>query len=67
MPASRFEHTPAIGLPWRKEVHTRQDLHRLFLFLSPDSPRRRQVLKYFDATVIGLAATPSRHTLGFFK
>lgn len=26
----------------------------------------RQVLDYFDATVIGLTATPSLHTLGFF-
>jgi type I restriction enzyme, R subunit len=27
----------------------------------------RQVLDYFDAFVIGLTATPSRHTLGFFN
>ena len=27
----------------------------------------RQVLKYFDATLIGLTATPSKQTLGFFK
>ena len=26
----------------------------------------RQVLEYFDAFVIGLTATPSKHTLGFF-
>jgi len=26
----------------------------------------RQVLEYFDATLIGLTATPSKHTLGFF-
>jgi type I restriction enzyme R subunit len=27
----------------------------------------RQVLEYFDAHLIGLTATPSKHTLGFFK
>ena len=27
----------------------------------------RQVLEYFDATIIGLTATPSKHTLGFFN
>jgi type I restriction enzyme, R subunit len=27
----------------------------------------RQVLEYFDATIIGLTATPSTHTLGFFN
>ncbi len=27
----------------------------------------RQVLEYFDAYLIGLTATPSKHTLGFFK
>lgn len=27
----------------------------------------RQVLEYFDAHLIGLTATPSRHTLGFFR
>lgn len=27
----------------------------------------RQVLEYFDAHIIGLTATPSRHTLGFFN
>src|SRR6185437_14646980 len=26
----------------------------------------RQVLDYFDAFIIGLTATPSKHTLGFF-
>src|SRR5262249_44036457 len=27
----------------------------------------RQVLEYFDASLIGLTATPSKQTLGFFK
>ena len=27
----------------------------------------RQVLEYFDASIIGLTATPSMHTLGFFN
>jgi len=27
----------------------------------------RQVLEYFDATIVGLTATPSAHTLGFFN
>lgn len=27
----------------------------------------RQVLEYFDACIIGLTATPSKHTLGFFN
>ena len=27
----------------------------------------RQVLEYFDAKIIGLTATPSKHTLGFFN
>lgn len=27
----------------------------------------RQVLEYFDAHIIGLTATPSKHTLGFFN
>jgi type I restriction enzyme R subunit len=29
--------------------------------------RWRQVLEYFDAFIVGLTATPSRHTLGFFN
>lgn len=29
--------------------------------------RWRQVLEYFDASIIGLTATPSKHTLGFFN
>ena len=28
---------------------------------------RRQVLEYFDAYLIGLTATPSKQTLGFFE
>ena len=27
----------------------------------------RQVLEYFDASINGLTATPSKHTLGFFN
>ena len=27
----------------------------------------RQVLEYFDASLIGLTATPSKQTFGFFK
>jgi type I restriction enzyme R subunit len=27
----------------------------------------RQVLEYFDAFIVGLTATPSKHTLGFFQ
>jgi type I restriction enzyme R subunit len=27
----------------------------------------RQVLEYFDATIVGLTATPSKQTLGFFR
>ena len=27
----------------------------------------RQVLEYFDSFIIGLSATPSKHTLGFFE
>jgi len=27
----------------------------------------RQVLEYFDASIIGLTATPSKHTLGYFN
>lgn len=27
----------------------------------------RQVIEYFDASIIGLTATPSKHTLGFFN
>jgi len=27
----------------------------------------RQVLEYFDASIVGLTATPSKHTLGFFN
>jgi type I restriction enzyme R subunit len=27
----------------------------------------RQVLDYFDATIVGLTATPGKHTLGFFN
>jgi type I restriction enzyme, R subunit len=27
----------------------------------------RQVLEYFDASIIGLTATPTKHTLGFFN
>jgi type I restriction enzyme, R subunit len=26
----------------------------------------RQVLEYFDATILGLTATPSKQTIGFF-
>ncbi|KAA5801062.1 DEAD/DEAH box helicase [Alkalicaulis satelles] len=45
----------------------------LFDFIVTDECHRsiyglwRQVLEYFDASIIGLTATPSKHTLGFFN
>jgi hypothetical protein len=36
-------------------------------FLYQPTPPWRQVLEYFDAYLIGLTATPSKQTFGFFQ
>lgn len=57
---------PPIGYNSRIPIET-------FDFIVTDECHRsiyglwRQVLEYFDAHIIGLTATPSKHTLGFFN
>lgn len=69
---SAFEYNSSIGKP--KEVKYNPDLPiEYFDFIVVDECHRsiygdwRQVLEYFDAFTIGLTATPSKQTLGYFK
>ena len=64
-------HTAQITPP--KEIHYNPTFPiDFFDFIIVDECHRsiygewRQVLEYFDAFIIGLSATPSKHTLGFF-
>lgn len=69
---SAFEYNSSIGKP--KEVKYNPNLPiEYFDFIVVDECHRsiygdwRQVLEYFDAFTIGLTATPSKQTLGYFK
>ena len=69
---SIFDHLPWQGSP--KEVVYNPDIPiETFDFIITDECHRsiynlwRQVLEYFDAFLIGLTATPSKQTLGFFN
>ena len=70
--SSAFEYNSSIGKP--KEVKYNPNLPiEYFDFIVVDECHRsiygdwRQVLEYFDAFTIGLTATPSKQTLGYFK
>lgn len=67
---SAFERAAPVEVP---PVEYNADIPiEMFDFIVTDECHRsiygqwRQVLDYFDAFVIGLTATPSKHTLGFF-
>ncbi len=69
---SAFEYNSSIGKP--KEVTYNKNLPiEFFDFIVVDECHRsiygdwRQVLEYFDAFTIGLTATPSKQTLGYFN
>lgn len=69
---SLFYISPADEQP--KEISYNQDIPiETFDFIITDECHRsiynlwRQVLEYFDAFIIGLTATPSKQTLGFFN
>ncbi len=68
---SLFEFSPD-GIP-REAPYNPQIPIETFDFIVTDECHRsiynlwRQVLEYFDASLIGLTATPSKQTLGFFK
>lgn len=69
---SEFEMTPSYTEP--KEVEYNPNIPiDTFDFIITDECHRsiynlwRQVLEYFDAFLIGLTATPSKQTLGFFN
>lgn len=71
---SQFEQSDAEGEEERKEVEYNPDVPITeFDFIIIDECHRsiynkwRQVLDYFDAFLIGLTATPAKHTLGFFN
>lgn len=69
---SLFEKPPTEMRPVDVEYNTKIPIE-MFDFVITDECHRsiynvwRQVLEYFDATIIGLTATPSKHTLGFFN
>lgn len=60
--------SPAVEVGYNPEIPI-----ETFDFIITDEAHRsiygvwRQVLEYFDATIIGLTATPSKHTLAFFN
>lgn len=69
---SLYDHGPADARP--KEVSYNPDIPiETFDFIVTDECHRsiynlwRQVLEYFDGFLIGLTATPSKQTLGFFN
>jgi type I restriction enzyme R subunit len=68
---SFFEKPPTQMKPVEVEYNPRIPIEE-FDFIIIDECHRsiynvwRQVLEYFDATITGLTATPSKHTLGFF-
>ena len=69
---SAFEYNTSLGKP--KEVVYNKDLPiEYFDFIVVDECHRsiygdwRQVLEYFDAFTIGLTATPSKQTFGYFN
>ena len=70
--ASVFEASPKDGKPKKVSYNSRIPIE-MFDFIITDECHRsiynlwRQVLEYFDAFVIGLTATPSKQTLGFFN
>ena len=69
---SLFEIAPGEERP-REVVYSPQTPIETFDFIVTDECHRsiynlwRQVLEYFDAFIIGLTATPSKQTLGFFN
>lgn len=69
--ASAFEETPTGRM--RDVVYNADIPPETFDFIIVDECHRsiynvwRQVLEYFDAFLIGLTATPSKQTFGFFK
>lgn len=69
---SLYDHAPADGRP--KEVMYNPSIPiETFDFIVTDECHRsiyhlwRQVLEYYDSFLIGLTATPSKQTLGFFN
>ena len=70
--SSAFEYNTSLGKP--KEVKYNPNIPiEYFDFIIVDECHRsiygdwRQVLEYFDAFTIGLTATPSKQTLGYFR
>lgn len=69
---SQFEELPADETP-REVTYNPQIPIETFDFIITDECHRsiynlwRQVLEYYDAFIIGLTATPSKQTMGFFN
>jgi type I restriction enzyme R subunit len=69
---SLYDHAPAGAKPLEVTYNPRIPIET-FDFIVTDECHRsiynlwRQVLEYFDAFLIGLTATPSKQTLGFFN
>jgi type I restriction enzyme R subunit len=69
---SLYDHAPADTRPLEVSYNPRIPIET-FDFIVTDECHRsiynlwRQVLEYFDAFLIGLTATPSKQTLGFFN
>ena len=70
--ASLFDHLPTDRTP-KDVIYNPQIPIETFDFIVTDECHRsiynlwRQVLEYFDAFIVGLTATPSKQTLGFFN
>jgi type I restriction enzyme R subunit len=69
---SAFETAPGAEGPPREVVYNPTIPIEMFDVIITDECHRsiygvwRQVLEYFDAHIIGLSATPGKHTLGYF-
>ena len=70
--ASAFETAPEKLKPVEVEYYPRVPIEEFDFIIADECHRSiynlwRQVLEYFDAFMVGLTATPSKQTLGFFN
>ena len=69
---SWYDHPPLTDKPREVSYNPRIPIETFDLIITDECHRSiyhlwRQVLEYFDAFIIGLTATPSKQTLGFFN
>lgn len=69
---SGFDTLPSLGKPKEVDYNPRIPIETFDFVITDECHRSiyhlwRQVLEYFDSFIIGLTATPSKQTLGFFN